>query len=547
MSSLSVLRAFVCLTFLLPLAAGAQAASGDQASQTANSTNGIPTFYADARQVIVEAEVWKPVDKKDADDASWLPQRALEGLPNGGADLRKVLKQMPTPAPGLAANEFHVFDNGLEQRINYFKEADFAAIGSTGRWILYPTTHGIWGTLQPGGAGIGELPSATYLIGYVPPALQPGECRTIQIVSENHYVLLNRKQYCALKNSDPATMLEKRLEAGMQSFANSTAQGSIKVSVNAFTFWSSGVLTLVTATASNTAPASDFTYVVEVQDSKAPAAVQIAMEFTLPKPVWDYPCRRNNTAVHVLGMIYRTDRELSGQFTDTFACQMVTTPMTQALKKIPGVTVTIPSRFNTQIELRPGDYELRVVVSDGKHFGRARVPLRVDPLDAQGLTISDVALNSTLRDASWIVRDATSVTPGPIVPSPLVSKSTSPTTVPGVPPGSENVQFLPVPDAQLPKNNPLSVYFEIYEPLLETKNPAVFYQLRITDLKTGSLVMNTGPMSASDWVLRGNAVIPIGLEIDAEKLPAGPYRLEAQASDSAGRQTGWRQADFVIE
>ncbi len=104
-----------------------------------------------------------------------------------------------------------------------------------------------------------------------------------------------------------------------------------------------------------------------------------------------------------------------------------------------------------------------------------------------------------------------------------------------------------MPDAHLSKGNPLSVYFEIYEPLLETNKADVFYSVRITDLKTGTLMMNTGHMRAADWVIPGNVVIPIGLKLATEKLGAGSYRLEIQASDSAGRQSEWRQATFVIK
>ena len=59
--------------------------------------------------------------------------------------------------------------------------------------------------------------------------------------------------------------------------------------------------------------------------------------------------------------------------------------------------------------------------------------------------------------------------------------------------------------------------------------------------------MNTEPMSAADWIVPGNPVIPIGLKIATEKLQKGSYRLEIQASDSAGRQTEWRQTNFTIQ
>ena len=58
------------------------------------------------------------------------------------------------------------------------------------------------------------------------------------------------------------------------------------MSVQAFTFWSSGVLGLTTKSAAGetvTTPANDFTYVVEVHDSKAPATVQISVGFDFPE------------------------------------------------------------------------------------------------------------------------------------------------------------------------------------------------------------------------------------------------------------------------
>jgi hypothetical protein len=229
----------------------------------------------------------------------------------------------------------------------------------------------------------------------------------------------------------------------------------MKVSIRAFAFWSSGVLTLAGQTpmlgpgtdSAQGLPASDFTYTVEVHDSKAPASVQIATEFGFPFQLWDYPCKRSE-AIHILGMVYKTSGELAGQFEDTLQCDMWgRTPEGKLLQEVPRAKGLVPTLFDTQIELRPGEYELRMAVTDGKKFGRATVPLRVQPLNAGALAVSNLVLNSILRDASWILRDATDVAPEPIIPSPLVSK---------------NVQFLPVPDTQLFKGNPLSVYFEIY-------------------------------------------------------------------------------------
>ncbi len=101
--------------------------------------------------------------------------------------------------------------------------------------------------------------------------------------------------------------------------------------------------------------------------------------------------------------------------------------------------------------------------------------------------------------------------------------------------------------SRLPKHAPLYLYFEVYQPTSETQATAVFYHLRITNLKTGSLVMNTGPVSAADWIVSGSPVIPIGLKVATEKLHKGSYRLEIQATDSVGRQSDWREAKFSVE
>lgn len=524
------------------------------ATQATTPPPEIPKFFANSRQVIVEAEVWSRVDKNDVGDASLVPPISVSGYPDYGASGLKTLEglHLPPPARGLIAKEFQVFDNGVERRINYFKEADFPAVwGLTTQWTLYPTTRGTWGfPILPlfGGA---YAHSATYLIGYVPPTLQPGECRTIQIVVPNHYVQANRKQYCALKDSEAArTAEETELDARMLRFASTTALGKIHVSVGAFAFWSSSVLTLARQTPSTgpapALPATDFTFVVEVHDSKAPASVQIATQFLLPDQMWNAPCPKN-AAIHILGTVYKTNGELAGQFGDTFRCDMWHNPISERIDKVPGSKYQIPTVFNTEIELRSGQYKVRVLVTDGKNFGRGYAALRVEPLNAAGLAVSDVALDSIRRDASLIVRDAAKITPDPLVPAPLVSKIATPGPVPEAPPLVQDVQFLPFPYAQLGKGSPLSVYFEIYRPVPDAADTAIYYRMRITDVKTGATVTNTEPISAADFAVPGNSVVPIGLRLGTNELGPGSYRLEVQASDSAGRESEWRQAKFNIE
>ncbi len=504
----------------------------NERSQTDNGTTEIPTFYSHARQVLVTAAVWKHA----ARSAAWVPKEALKRYPavaNASA--------MPPVARGLSAKDFRIFDNGAEQKINYLEESDFPLREVTNKWFFYPRIRGTWGAFLSANLWL-AAPTATYTIGYIPPPLQSVDCHTIRVVAGDDDVVLNRARYCNTDEGDMATVEGRKLAAQMETFARSTSRGSIKVSSRPFVFWSSRVLSLMRDNPASTgsAPASaatNYTYVVVVHDSKAPATVQIATEYELETNQWGYPCPSDHAAIHVFGVVYKASGEVVQRFGDSFPCRR---EKSSALVYFGWETVgidptswfAIPSRFDTQVNLHPGYYDVHVVVSDGHKFGQARMPLRVEPIDSQALTISDLALNGILRDASWLLRDAAMVSPAPLVPSPLVSK---------------HAQFIPVPDARLRKKSSLPLYFEIYEPLLAERGAEVYFRMKITDLKNGTVVMNAGPTSAAECVTPRNVVVPIALNVDTQKLQSGQYKLEIQASDSAGRTTEWRMAKFEIQ
>jgi len=117
-----------------------------------------------------------------------------------------------------------------------------------------------------------------------------------------------------------------------------------------------------------------------------------------------------------------------------------------------------------------------------------------------------------------------------------------------VPLVSKGVVFTPSGETHFKKGEPLVTYFEVYEPLL-AKRPqtAVQVQLKITDVRSGKLKIDTGQRSAAPWMQLGKTVIPISEEVAIDKMPAGTYRLEVQATDSAGKSTAWRAADFAVE
>jgi hypothetical protein len=232
------------------------------------------------------------------------------------------------------------------------------------------------------------------------------------------------------------------------------------------------------------------------------------------------------TTIGVLGRVYNKNGSLLARFSDAPCLFGSSKPWNycdsctrdRAFLEYYG----IPGGYEAQIDLPPGDYELRAVVTDGVKFGRAEVPLKVDSYDLSNLEISGMVLCKRFHD----------VLSGPTLYARLVSKG---------------VEFAPTADTVFQKNDRLISYFEINEPAPRGTGAAkVQFQMRITDAKSGELKMDTGLRPTESWVRSGNPVIAIAQEVVIDKLPAGTYRLEVQASDSAGNHTAWRATTFTV-
>ena len=80
----------------------------------------------------------------------------------------------------------------------------------------------------------------------------------------------------------------------------------------------------------------------------------------------------------------------------------------------------------------------------------------------------------------------------------------------------------------------------------EKARPATAH-LRITNPESGDVVQDLGLMDTGCCRVAGSAVIPMAVEVAIGKLPQGPYRLEAQASNALGESTQWRVAQFTVK
>jgi hypothetical protein len=573
----TVAAVMVLLTTLLPAVGQtkqAQPQSQGQSdgqsnlSQTPGPVNGTPIFRSETRLVLITAGVWKrTADKKP--DESLVPADVVKNTPS--MFLIWHLRYAKKLDLHVIQSDFHLFDNGIEQHISYFKKTVSPLKDVTNEyetsWMFYPKIRGTWGytpgyfhpfTVTMVGAPPGvtpeevglptkrsvfSMPNITYVIGYVPPAVDPGKCHDVRVEVENHDVGLDRNQYCdaaSSSNIDDATVEGTEIGAKMREFADSSATGSIGVSARAFTFWSSRswyFATQNTAAGSTSSPSSDLNFAVEGRGSDAPARIHVAVEFAPASKRWVLNCGPKAEALHVLGIAYKENHQIAGQFGDTFTC-----PNSELLKKELAIQedrspdkehdLGAPNRLDAQMDLAPGDYDLRVVVSRGdKEFGRSQLPLHVENFDGQHVALSDLALSSFPRDASKVIDDAGFVSPAQLAPAPLIGK---------------NAQFLPDTETRIPRHMRLPAYFEIYEPLLKQQMTDVYMHLRVTNLKTGLVAMDSGRVSAANWVLTGNPVIPVGFSLGTENLDKGNYLLEVQASDPTGRESAWRRANFTI-
>jgi len=197
------------------------------------------------------------------------------------------------------------------------------------------------------------------------------------------------------------------------------------------------------------------------------------------------------------------------------------------------------TRYERQITLPAGEYRLRVVLSDGKIFGRVETSITVEGYDEKELAISPISLCKQIVDISEYLPHRAHDTPGTAALQQFGDYQ---------PLTSNNIEFKPTGDTRFKNGQTLYAYFEIFELLLEKQPSAnVQVQIRVVDAKTGKVQSDDASIDATPYLKPQSPVIPIGRGIDISKLPKGTYRLEARAMDSMGRNTDWRTVNFKVE
>jgi hypothetical protein len=238
-------------------------------------------------------------------------------------------------------------------------------------------------------------------------------------------------------------------------------------------------------------------------------------------------------------MIFKKDGSLVTRFSDLADREGIPNSERPGYKSDRHDIYLPENHYDTQVNLPPGEYEVRVALGDGTRFGRAEMPLTVDSYDKNALAVSAVSLCKRISDVSANSPQHTAKLPGawnaelPGSYVPLVSNET---------------EFKPTGDTRFKAGETLYVYFEVYEPLREGEPQAtVDFQIRIVDVKTGELKSDSTLISARPYLKVGSPIIPIGRGIDISKVPKGIYRLDVRATDSTKNSTEWRSVNFTVE
>ena len=474
-----------------------------------------------------------------------------------------------TEVQGLAAKDFRLFEDGVEQQIGSFEAAAWRTVVRDNLgWHLQAsdTPRGIWSLSEL--SGLKKVPFVStdfHILGYVPREAREG-CHSIRVVVDRPNLLVfARDEYCGGQSpSDP--LPGTRLGKDLERILASDKRGKIPLSLQAATFntseneslvdlclrfpWNDlyrkwdpsnwtlhariGVMGVIRAKDGAVAARfSDLLY-----PSYWPAFDQGGTKYI----AWEKGTTNLSTAVPRLltpgsankvaisdsgtgnGTLALSFRNVAGEITPDYSA--ISTALDSS------DPFWIPTRYETQVNVPAGDYNLEVVLNDGWNFGRAEMPLTIEAYDGKQLALSSVALCKSLRSSAVAAKEAAQANFAPQYVQ-LVSKG---------------ILYTLDGDTNFTKGESLFAYFEVYGPQLpESSAPPVSVHLRVLESSTDKLREDFAPFDAAPYQRPRSSVLCVGRKIPIDQLQAGHYRLEAQATTPTGSSTIWRAASFTVK
>ncbi len=418
---------------------------------------------------------------------------------------------------GADPKDFHVFGDGVEQKIQSLT----FGLSENGLWdvrdnfghhyIDFYAPMGKWTFPEesPGRTFTAYEVLPTYRLTYAPPKSPEGFCHRINVTVDRWDALVSaRKSYCSFEREASDLLRGTKFGKQLENVVTSHDSGSIPLFATASVF----------------------------RNGAAEGRVDVALEFP-PKAVkihW-LGCGDFYTFLGILGRFRNQQGSLVSRFSDDASSERAFSRVTCADDERPFGSLRawhIPNGYEEQIYLPSGQYDLQIVLGDKSKYGKLEIPVSIPAYGQQELLLSSIAVCKRYLDAARAAKEAVAANLAPQY-MPLTSKGS---------------QFTPAGNTRFRKGEPLIAYFEVYEPLL-VPNPSAKVQVRlkITNQHSGEIKTDTGFRPADSWIEPGSSAIHIAENIARDQLTPGSYRLEVQASDSAGRSTNWQAASFSIE
>jgi hypothetical protein len=252
------------------------------------------------------------------------------------------------------------------------------------------------------------------------------------------------------------------------------------------------------------------------------ARVNLSMEIPGDAVVFNKDKGKYRANVNILGIAYKPDGTVGARFSDTLNMEMEKDEWKEFAKA--------PYRYQNQFDAAPGTYKLAVVLSSGgEGFAKMEKPLQIDAYDGNRFTLGGVVLSSSLQRVDEIPTEVDAT----------LLEDRKPLIVKGM-------QITPAASYQFKKTDNVTVYSELYAPLLKTEpTTKVAAGYRIFD-SANKEVFFTGAISLDGFVEKGNAVVPFALKVDTSKLVPGSYRLVLLAVDGKNNQAPQRPVEFSV-
>jgi len=462
-----------------------------------------------ADQVLVRAQVFHKGFRSATADAFY--ESCME-------QSHKLLNNLPMSQPCIAEKDcirdlevnnlepkdFHITEDGVEQKID-------SVVLERAPWTIerqihndFIEFHKVWSHTPRGiWRASGMMPDwrfsaeYAYRIAYKPPKLEPGSCHNVKVtVDRRRTEVFSTDSYCYIEHpaTDPlmGTEFGKKLEAELRS----DRQPMIPLSVQAGWFYT---------------------------DDHA-AKLDIVLTFPPSELKHEWVEGVTRASVGVLGFAYTSMGAVAARFSDS---AIVPGDLPWSQKAI----ADLPREYETQIDLAPGRYELRIVLGDGANFGRVVLPVTIEAYDGNELALSSLFLFQRLSVASVAKQEAAKVNLAPEY-MPLVS---------------EDNEVTPTTDPTFKPKKVVPVYFEVYEPVLALQPELrVQVRMRFVDPK-GEAKVNLPWFDATPYRRPGKDTFAIIKFIYSDLLIKGEYLLEVQAMDSIGHTTTWRRTYVNID